>query len=685
VLLASPGQDPPQFRSAANFVRLEVSALDAAGKPVRGLPASAFSVTDDGRPQTIAAFAEVDVPAPPPASAASWVRDGVTDVESNASGPAGAASAGRLLVLLLDDLLLPADAAVLDSARQIGRMIVERLSPADRMAVVFTSGGSRAQNFTGDRRKLLAAIASLQAGSAAHTLGWETAVPRNPIDPRRGLVPATDPDMPLRLASLKTLQMVAETVIAVPERRRAVFFVSPGIAVDSGSEAQPVAIGGTAPGLLAIREANRQLVRDSRELWRRMGAANVTAYAIDPCGLGGFESYVSDAARRLSSLRSADAQPLPPFYNWMSPESPPPPSDLARHVTKLNHDFLHTAASQTGGRAIVNTNGFTAGLDTIFGENTAYYLLAYPEPKGRAPGTIHRIAIKVDRPGVTVRHRTSYVSRAAAAAPPPTADEAIARALSEPLSSTTLPMDVSFAPLAGATRTDATITIVLGLHQPPVVERTRQVIDFATAVFTPDGRPIVSPVRQTLAFTIVPSGGDLFRYEVLTKVDVPPGRYEIRIAAHRASDGLTGSVMADLEVPQFRESPLSLSGVWLEVSPRPAALPSNAFATLLPVVPSARRDFAPTDTATALLRVYQGGAGAPDPATVVARITDERGAVLATTTDTIEAARFDATSRVADYPYRLPLDRLPASRYLLSFEVAQGSAQSRRDVIFNVR
>jgi hypothetical protein len=185
---------------------------------------------------------------------------------------------------------------------------------------------------------------------------------------------------------------------------------------------------------------------------------------------------------------------------------------------------------------------------------------------------------------------------------------------------------------------------------------------------------------------MVPTGAaELFEYEVLTHVAVSPGRYEVRLAAHRASDGKTGSVYADVEVPRFAQAPLAASGVWLESATRPVPLPRNALAALIPVVPTTRREFRRGETATAMLRFYQGGTSQLAPLAVRARIVDERDAEVISTDTVITAAQFDGTPRAADHRFALPLSRLTPGRYLLTFDAALGSTAVRRAIVFTVR
>jgi VWFA-related protein len=148
---------PPSFRSGVDIVRLDVSVLDTDRRPVRGLTAGDFAVTVDGTPQPIVAFDAVVVP-PREEPTAPWMREVAPDVRDNALGEP------RLFVLLMDDATTPAVPSMLTTAVKIAHGIIDQMNASDLAAVVFTMNNSHAQEFTGDRRLLRAAVDHFGAG-----------------------------------------------------------------------------------------------------------------------------------------------------------------------------------------------------------------------------------------------------------------------------------------------------------------------------------------------------------------------------------------------------------------------------------------------------------------------------------------------------------------------------------------
>ena len=102
---------------------------------------------------------------------------------------------------------------------------------------------------------------------------------------------------------------------------------------------------------------------------------------------------------------------------------------------------------------MVNQNDFSTAYDRIVRDNSSYYVLAYYPPDAE-PGRLHRIDVRVSRPGLTVRARKGYVT-------PKKADPAktntkdvrspeIREAIDSPLPVSGLTMRVFAAPFKGA-------------------------------------------------------------------------------------------------------------------------------------------------------------------------------------------------------------------------------------------
>jgi hypothetical protein len=138
-----------------------------------------------------------------------------------------------------------------------------------------------------------------------------------------------------------------------------------------------------------------------------------------------------------------------------------------------------------------------------------------------------------------------------------------------------------------------------------------------------------------------------------------------------------------VDVPDFARQPLSLSGIVLAISPAVGSAPPDAFKDIAPVIPTARREIAHSDRATAFLGVYQDAKAAALPTTVTARITDTDDKVVFDNVSELAADRFN--NHAADYLIEIPVERLASGEYLLTIEATQRDRVARRGVRFTVR
>ena len=138
--------------------------------------------------------------------------------------------------------------------------------------------------------------------------------------------------------------------------------------------------------------------------------------------------------------------------------------------------------------------------------------------------------------------------------------------------------------------------------------------------FSPEGDS--RGVQRQNAKVILRPGDNDAEFDVLSRLDLKPGRYSVRIAAHSGASGKSGSVYTDVVIPDFSKDEVSLSGVVLNAAPGRAAAPKDALAALMPIVPTTLRVFDVRDRVTSFLRIYQGGKKPLLTATLTVRIVD---------------------------------------------------------------
>jgi VWFA-related protein len=646
----------PVFRAAVDLVRIDVSVLDKDHRPVHGLTAADFVIREDTTPQTIDAFSEVVLPDPVEPTA-KWMRSALHDVTNNELHDS------RIVVIVLDDAVIPQDVKMTAAAKAIARDVVNRLGPTDMASIVYTMNNKqKTQGFTTDKARLLAAVEKFTPGFA--TFGIEA------------------DDYIFYQYSVNVVSDLADYLVALPQRRKTLVYISTGVPIDPAANAPMIAAGtrGAAAGnAVDQREEMLRLDQDLRDSFQRAQRANVGIYPIDPAGLNGIYEF---ALNRLL-VKRVPAQTA---------------EEMAHKLDGLSRDFLLEHADNTGGRATVNTNDYTEGITQMFRENGSYYLLGFRQTDPKGPGKYSRLDVQLkDHPGFEVRARkinyTPKPERALAKA------SAVTMALAGLLPSPDTPMRVSVAPFAKpinpeltdkekkAAYGDTTVAIVLGVDEPAPKERVVEHVDLLTRAFTVEGDPRASQ-NQTADVTIraaTPGAGalPLARYEVLTEITLKPGRYELRLAVDNAAQAKTGSVFVNVDVPDFDHLPLSLSGVVLDSASAPYSAPKDALVAVTPIVPTTDREFETSGQVKTFLRVYQGGKSPVAPVTLTTSILDEHDAKVFSSESTLEADRF-AASRSADVTFPLPLDKLKPGVHLLLFEATSGKATARREVVFTV-
>jgi hypothetical protein len=81
-----PSRPQQTFRTGVDVIQLDVSVLDKDRRPVRGLTASDFTVTEDGQTRPVVAFKAIDLPAPAPAPADQRVSEDRVPIEPASFG-----------------------------------------------------------------------------------------------------------------------------------------------------------------------------------------------------------------------------------------------------------------------------------------------------------------------------------------------------------------------------------------------------------------------------------------------------------------------------------------------------------------------------------------------------------------------------------------------------------------------
>ena len=646
----SDSQPPITFRAEINYVEVDALVLDRDGAFVGVLTAADFQVLEDGKPQKIDAFSFVNIPVARqerPLFAKAPIE---SDVVTNLDG-----YDGRVYVLVLDDQ--HTNPLRSQRTKQAARTFVQRYIGANDMAaVVYTSGRSDvAQEFTSSQRRLLTAVDKFMGRKLrsstlerleeeSRTRGTRQQGDRidDPFDQERAYTART---------TLDSLRNLANYLSGISGRRKAIIYFSEGIDYDIYD------VFGTG-GASTVLQASRDVVAAATR-------ANVAIYGIDPRGLGAMADDMIEV------------------------QDMPQDTSLGLGMTSFgdearrSQDSLRVLSSETGGFAVVNQNDLASQFEKVVADNSQYYLLGYYSNSTKRDGKFHKIEVKVGRPGLTVRSRKGYVN-ARIGAPPKddgkTAPELRAAMLS-PLPMTALPLALNAAVFKGPEGKGAVVlSTLVGGRDLPLVEKNgtfNNDLELVLSVADYGGKNYPGD-RATLTLALKPDSVPRLRaggFRILNAIDLPPGRYLLRAAAREGNSQKAGSVLYDLDVPDFSKEKLSISSVALTSAASamvPTAKPKDPLAKMLPGPLTTYRDFVTGDELALFVEIYDNTGKAPHKVAIEASLKSEGGQSVFQTTEDRDSSELAGGPGGYGFTARIPLKDVPPGLYVLR---VQGTAR----------
>ena len=626
-------QEPPlpTFRVEVDAVELDVFVTDAQGNPVTDLTADDFEILEEGSPQAVTSFTQVHIPLEPDTRPRYSPTAIEPDVRTNTVE-------GRLYVIALDEVR----PVLAQRTRHFLRRFLEQHFAANDMAAVVFIGRGRAsdtQDFTSNRRLLLNALDRFTGGFAQ-----EAAVVDPLAPPGGGLTPAASEADAVTRARMRSLRDILEFMGGLRGRRKAMLYVTEQV--------------GDIFSVLDYNGGVRSIAYD--DLHAAVTAAtrgNVSIYPVDPTGLG------PDGA-----LGETETAPVVT-----------PGANLARV------QGLRTLAETTGGFAVVNSNEYDQAFARIVRENSSYYVLGFTSTHVRRDGRYRRVQVRVNRPGVQVRSREGYLApkdrpdpARSAAVEAARLDTTVSGALASPLGSPAVPMRVFAAPYRGEGRNAAVAIAVeidaaaLGLAEKDgVFAGQLEIRDGAVAAngrTMPGGREAAELTLRPDTFARVRETG----IRAVFKREMPPGRYQLRVAAGLAG-ARAGAVVTDVEVPDFTREPFSMSGMALTSSTAAGALTlprPNPLEGLLPGPITAAREFTAADTLALYTEIYEnpGRNRAAHTVSITMQLRTDDGRVVRTSTEERSSKELDGKSGGYGFAAQVPLAGLEPGTYVIRVE-----------------
>jgi hypothetical protein len=375
--------------------------------------------------------------------------------------------------------------------------------------------------------------------------------------------------------------------------------------------------------------------------------------------------------------------------------------------TRNEHDSLRSIAEESGGFAVLNQNDFRTAFGRILDDNSSYYVLGYYPTNEKRDGRFRNVQVKVLKPGLRVRSRRGYVAptsnkkeeRAAKGTPAERTSPDLLDALESPIPISGLTLDVFAAPFKGAGTNDAIVlsveVLAADMKFTPLpdgryannLEVTAYAIDTSNAKVKNGARDVAGVVlRPGVTQMRAP-------FRIVRKLEVPPGKYQIKVGA-REGGGKIGTVIYDLEAPDFAKGPLTMSGLSLSsgMSDRISTQsPGGSLSDVLPAPPSASREFLRADTLNVFAEIYDNlGVATAHGVVINTSVLSDDGKTVFTASDERRSDELKDSTSGGGYGHtsKIPLSQLAPGRYVLRVDARPtiGKAETiAREVEFTVR
>ena len=337
-------------------------------------------------------------------------------------------------------------------------------------------------------------------------------------------------------------------------------------------------------------------------------------------------------------------------------------------------DTLWRLSSETGGRPILNTNGFTEGLMRVSDDASAYYLIGYAPTRTQADGKFHRIEVKVRRKGTKVLARKGYWAPGedeSTPAPAPVVPTEVNRALevfSQLKGSRRAVTWFGFEPEVNGSNGNDPGQVRLRISWQPIRAQTADTISpVVLQVLARDGSDRVVAEEQARIDSATTSASRVGT----AGFTVSPGPLKLTLALEAADGEILDRWTETIEVPAFPSASVTMGTPRVLVARSSieyramVAAPDSA-------TPTPLREFRRTDRVLIRTLVRIG----PGEGRVTATLLNRTGTELAKLPI---AAGADSMAQM-----ELPVSSLAAGEYVLKLEAQDGADTATQHVAFRM-
>ena len=649
----SPAQGSQAIRVATKLVVEEVTVKDKGGKPIGGLTANDFILTEDGVPQSIS-FVEFQqlqatvnsaelTPAP---SSAVPTAPPVTHMQIAPEQPGDSRYRNHRLLALYFDMSTMQPADQLRAFDAAVKFIDTQMDSSVLMAVMTFEGGAVRvrQDFTGDHAQIRKAMDKLIVGLSQ---GFDETTSDDSAADTGAAFGQDDNEFNIFNTDrqLAALQTAAKMLGALNEQKALIYFAS------------GLRLNGT--------DNQAQLVATTNAALR----SNVMLYPIDARGL------VAQAPLGDATIGS------PGGIGMFSGSS----AQAVATRFQRSQDTLYALAKDTGGKASFDTNDLSLGIKQAAEAMTSYYEIGYYPTHTALDGRFHRIKISL-KEGVSadLSYRQGYFAdkefgKFTSADKERQLEDALM--LENPVTDITITMEVNYFQLNSA-EYFAPVAVKIPGSELALARRggaSETLIDFIGEVKDDFGNTIQN-LRDKLNIKLSDSNASQLathpiQYE--TGFTLLPGKYVIKYLARDAETGRIGTYQMPFTIPNLNkeEKRVPISSVVLSSQRVPLGdsiynvkqkINGEAANPLVldgqKLIPSVTRVFSKSRDLYVFLQAYERDATNIRP--IVAFVSFYQGQVKVFETVPLAAMQeSDAKSKAVPLRFSLSLQKLPPGQY----------------------
>jgi VWFA-related protein len=687
------------FKVSTDLVLVDVSVTDKKGNPVRNLSQKSFRIFEDGVEQPVKVFKFEDVarfeaelkaenaPAPPPVVTEKTVPAAPTAKPANLGTDEQFRYSNRRLIVMMFDLSSLEVSDAIFARKSAEEYIRTKISPVDLVAVVVMAATLRVvQDFTNDQKLLQAALNKIKLGQSADLVAQGTTDPT--AGDNTGTVENTNEDTSDSFAvddtqfnifntdrKLVAIESVAKMLKDLPEKKSLIHFSSGLQTTGSENDSQVKA---------TIAAANR---------------ANMSIYAVDARGL---------IATPAGGDASKGGTGGPAMFSGESQRSGM--SSIASAQETLTH-----LSDDTGGQAFLDTNDLGQVFDQVQNDTKAYYLVGYYSNNMKHDGRFRNIKVTVDVADAKLHFRPGYFApKEFGQFTKGEREHQLEEAIGADSPFTDLPFILGayyFKAEDPKNTHDNRMFVPVSLRLPSSAvpfsekkDRKEAEFDFVGQVRDPArGGALVSYVKDAIhvklddtTYARVSAGGTI-QYD--TGFYLRPGNYKMKFLMREDQSGKIGSFEQALTVPDLSKQTLQMSSVVLSSQLAPVEKESmvtrkndkDAFLqeqSKIPnplvqggkkVVPNVGHVFSAKQTLYTFFQVYNAATDSEKKAPHVdlALLFFRNGQKIYETPQ-YEVNQFkDASSKIVDCNFSVPLSQFKPGRYTLQLVILDRIADTR--------